>query len=97
MKENSIRRAVREGRAAIGTGIKEFASRGIPWIIEASGFDYCAIDHEHGAFDLEMIADLAGWFQATCVSPIPQIIPVSHPRHPRSGHHGHPGLGGGQR
>src|SRR5580704_2037189 len=48
MKENSIRRAVREGRAALGTGLKEFASRGIPWIIEAAGFDYCAIDHEHG-------------------------------------------------
>ncbi len=24
-------------------------------------------DHEHGAFDLETIADLAGWFQATNV------------------------------
>ena len=46
MKENSIRRAVREGRAALGTGLKEFASRGVPWIIEAAGFDYCAIDHE---------------------------------------------------
>ena len=49
MKENSIRRAVREGRAALGTGLKEFASRGVPWIIEAAGSDYCAIDHEHGA------------------------------------------------
>src|ERR1700738_1484543 len=56
MKENSIRRAVREGRAALGTGLKEFASRGVPWIIEAAGFDYCAIDHEHGAFDMETIA-----------------------------------------
>ena len=37
MKENSIRRAVREGRAALGTGLKEFASRGVPRIIEASG------------------------------------------------------------
>src|SRR5262249_45948138 len=73
MKENSIRRAMREGRAALGTGLKEFASRGIPWIIEASGFDYCTIDHEHGAFDLETIADLAGWFQATSVSPIVRI------------------------
>ena len=44
MKENSIRRAVREGRAALGTGLKEFASRGVPWIIEAAGFDYCMID-----------------------------------------------------
>ena len=73
MQENSIRRAVREGRAALGTGLKEFRSRGIPWIIEASGFDYCMIDHEHGAFDLETIADLAGWFQATSVSPIVRI------------------------
>jgi 2-keto-3-deoxy-L-rhamnonate aldolase RhmA len=73
MKENSIRRAVREGRAALGTGLKEFASRGVPWIIEASGFDYCMIDHEHGAFDLETIADLASWFQATNVSPIVRI------------------------
>ncbi len=74
MKENSIRRAVREGRAALGTGLKEFASRGVPWIIEAAGFDYCAIDHEHGAFDIETIADLASWFQATNVSAIVQSI-----------------------
>ena len=73
IKENSIRRAVSEGRAALGTGLKEFASRGVPWIIEASGFDYCMIDHEHGAFDLETIADLAGWFQATNVSAIVRI------------------------
>jgi len=73
MKDNSIRRAVREGRAALGTGLKEFAARGIPWIIEASGFDYCTINHEHGAFDLETIADLAAWFQATSVSPFVRI------------------------
>ena len=73
MKENSIRRAVREGRAALGTGLKEFASRGVPWIIEEAGFDYCAIDHEHGAFDMETIANLASWFQATNVSAIGSI------------------------
>ncbi|WP_428489839.1 hypothetical protein [Rhodopila sp.] len=50
MKENSIWRAVREVRAARGAGLKEFASLGVPGIIEASGFDYCMIDHEHGAF-----------------------------------------------
>ena len=73
MKENSIRRAVREGRAALGTGLKEFASRGVPWIIEAAGFDYCAIDHEHGAFDMATIANLASWFQATNVSAIVRL------------------------
>jgi 2-keto-3-deoxy-L-rhamnonate aldolase RhmA len=73
VKENSIRRAVREGRAALGTGLKEFATRGVARIIEASGFDYCMIDMEHGAFDLETIADLAAWFAATDVSPIARI------------------------
>ena len=73
MKENSIRKAVREGRAALGTGLKEFASRGVARIIEASGFDYCMIDMEHGAFDLETIADLAAWFAATEISPIVRI------------------------
>jgi 2-keto-3-deoxy-L-rhamnonate aldolase RhmA len=37
----------------------------VPWIIEASGFDYCMIDHEHGAFNIETIADFAGWFRVT--------------------------------
>jgi 2-keto-3-deoxy-L-rhamnonate aldolase RhmA len=73
IKDNSIWRAVRSGRAALGTGLKEFASRGVPWIIQESGFDYCMIDHEHGAFDMETIADLAGWFQATDVSAIVRI------------------------
>ncbi len=73
MKENSIRRAVREGRAALGTGLKEFGSRGIPWLIQESGFDYCMIDHEHGAFDIETIANLASWFQATDVSAVVRI------------------------
>ena len=41
MKENSIRKAVREGRAALGTGLKEFATRGVPHIIQSAGFDYC--------------------------------------------------------
>ena len=77
MKENSIRRAVRAGRAALGTGLKEFASRGVPRIIESSGFDYCRIDMEHGAFDLETIADLAAWFAATEVSAI-----VAHAQYP---------------
>src|ERR1700732_1877710 len=73
MKENSIRRAVREGRAALGNGLKEFASRGVPWFTRGAGIDYCAIDPEHGAFDMEAIANLASWFQATNVSAIVRI------------------------
>src|SRR5580693_2856848 len=86
MKENSIRRAVREGRAALGTALREFASRGVPWIIEAAGFDYCAIDHEHGAFDMETIAILASWFPATNVTAIVSAL-SRRPFHARAPRH----------
>jgi 2-keto-3-deoxy-L-rhamnonate aldolase RhmA len=73
VKENSIRTAVRAGRPALGTGLKEFATPGVPHIIQHAGFDYCMIDMEHGAFGLETIASLAGWFAATTISPIVRI------------------------
>ncbi|MGH8199259.1 MAG: hypothetical protein ACREVO_02650, partial [Steroidobacteraceae bacterium] len=48
--------------------------RGFPEDFDSwAALDYCMIDHEHGAFDLETIADLAGWFQATNVSAIVRI------------------------
>jgi len=52
------------------TGVKDCTSRVILRIVEASGFNYCMIDHEHGAFGLETIANLAGWFRAIAVSAI---------------------------
>ncbi len=94
MKESSIRRAAREGRAALGTGLKEFASRGVPWIIEASGFDY----HDRPRtrrLRHETIADLAGWFpghQRHRDRAHPQVLQLPDPRDPRSGHHGRAGL-----
>ena len=73
MQENSIRQ-----RRARGTGGAWHRAQGVclarrSRIIEAAGFDYCMIDMEHGAFDLETIADLAAWFAATDVSPIVRI------------------------
>jgi hypothetical protein len=61
---------VRKERVAIGTGLTAFASRGVPWTIEAADFDCCMIGHEHRAFDFETIAYPAGRFQATDVSAI---------------------------
>src|SRR5215467_5791079 len=65
--------AARAGSAPLGIGIMEFESRGVPRSAGRPGVDYCMIDMEHGAFDLETIADLAGWFAATNVSPIVRI------------------------
>jgi len=62
-------------------GPQGVASRGVPWIIEGPAFDYCAIDHEHGAFYMETIANLASWFQARTVTAIvgSQVIRASIP------------------
>jgi hypothetical protein len=66
MKENSIRRAVREGRAALGTGLKEFASRGVPWIIEEAGFDSCNAHGKLARGSAETEAQIEEYWQLGC-------------------------------
>ncbi len=65
MRENKVKRALRENRLALGTYVS-FADPQIVEIIGAAGYDAAFIDMEHTTFDLglvsEMIraADLAG-------------------------------------
>jgi len=57
-EDNSIRRALRKGgpRWDRAKRVRVARCRGSS---RPPAFDYCMIDHEHGAFDLETIADLA--------------------------------------
>ena len=65
MRENKVKRALRENRLALGTYVS-FADPQIVEIIGVAGYDAAFIDMEHTIFDLglvsEMIraADLAG-------------------------------------
>ena len=65
MRENRVKKTMREGRLALGTYV-EFSDPRVVEVIGLAGFDAAFIDMEHSTFDLNLItemiraADLAG-------------------------------------
>jgi 2-keto-3-deoxy-L-rhamnonate aldolase RhmA len=73
VRENRVRRVVREGGTAVGIQIMEFGTRGIAKILETTGLDYVILDMEHSGFGIERIADLVAWFKATDIATIVRV------------------------
>lgn len=58
MQENSVKRALKEGRFQLGTGFGNFRSAEIPKLLAAAGYQWAFVDTEHGNFDLETVNDI---------------------------------------
>jgi len=58
MRENSVKRALKEGKLQLGCGFGNFRSAEIPKILAAAGLHWAFIDTEHGNFDLETVNDI---------------------------------------
>jgi len=58
MRDNKVRAALKRGEPVIGTMIQEMRSPAIPLLFANAGFDFIFIDMEHGAYDLETVADM---------------------------------------
>ncbi len=58
IKENRVKRILRDGGVAIGTMVSHVRTPSIAVMLKAAGFDYFFLDSEHGAFDLETIQDI---------------------------------------
>jgi hypothetical protein len=72
MTVNGIRRAVREGRAALGTGLRSSHHAAFPGSSRRQA-SITARSTTNTGFDMETIANLTSWFQATNVSAIVRI------------------------
>ncbi len=60
MRDNPVKRRLSEGGRAFGTMVFEFASPGLPAILQAAGADYALYDMEHSGISLaEMKQQLA--------------------------------------
>jgi 2-keto-3-deoxy-L-rhamnonate aldolase RhmA len=55
---NRIKQALREGKSVVGTMIVEMRQPSVVQLLANAGFEFVIIDNEHGAFNLETIADL---------------------------------------
>lgn len=74
MKENNVKRALREGGTVFGTMVVEFTSPEVARMLSAAGFDYIFIDTEHGAFNHESVTNIirAGRSRdLTCIVRVP--------------------------
>jgi 4-hydroxy-2-oxoheptanedioate aldolase len=73
LKENKVKRALKRGEVAIGSMISGIRSPQIARMFGAAGWDFFAIDTEHGPFDMETVADLCTVVRAEDVVPLVRV------------------------
>jgi 4-hydroxy-2-oxoheptanedioate aldolase len=77
MRENHVKRALREGRPSVGAWL----SYGAPLAVEAMttvGFDWLTIDWEHYAFSIETVALMMMAMRGTASAPFVRVPEGTH-------------------
>lgn len=69
--QNTMKKAMKEGKVVFGPMISEIRSPGLATIIARSGFDFFFLDLEHSCFDLQTVSD---YVMAARMSGIPIIV-----------------------
>ena len=73
MRLNHTRQKLAQGGTVFGSGLQVYRSPEIARTFAAAGFDYVFIDMEHGAFDLETVADMIAASHASAITPIVRV------------------------
>ncbi len=75
---NRVKQALRNGQTVIGTMIAEIRQPAVVQLLANAGFDFVIIDNEHGAFNLETIADLARFAVHLGITPIVRVPDLTY-------------------
>jgi len=78
MKPNRMKQVMAEGRIPVGHMVLEFATRGLPQILENTGVDFVVVDMEHSGFSIGDIADVMTCFKLTSIAPFVRIPQVQY-------------------
>jgi len=70
VKRNAIRQKLQEGKTVYGTMLQELRSLAVVQLMAIAGFDFLFIDMEHGAYNMETVADLIK------VARLAEIVPL---------------------
>ena len=73
MRENSVKRALKEGKFQVGCGFGNFRSAEIPRVLAAAGYNWAFVDTEHGNFDLETVSDICRVAHLSNICPIVRV------------------------
>ena len=58
MRKNALRQKLSEGKVVYGTMLQELRSPAVIQLVANAGYDFVFIDMEHGAYNMETVADL---------------------------------------
>jgi 2-dehydro-3-deoxyglucarate aldolase/4-hydroxy-2-oxoheptanedioate aldolase len=73
MRKNALRSVLQEGRPVFGTMIQELRTPAIVELMAVAGFDFVFIDMEHGAFNMETVADMIKIARLAGVTPLVRV------------------------
>jgi 2-dehydro-3-deoxyglucarate aldolase/4-hydroxy-2-oxoheptanedioate aldolase len=73
MRENQVKGKLKAGGTALGAFVWEFATPGVPALLELAGAEFCIFDMEHGGLSLETIRGLVRWCRSTSVVPLVRV------------------------
>jgi len=79
LKENRVKKALKEGKACIGTMVSSYRSPQIAQILSACGWDYFIMDTEHSIFDYESLADIFTVARAEEIVPLVRVTANIYP------------------
>jgi len=79
LKENRVKKALKEGKVCIGTMVSSFRSPQIAQILAACGWDYFIMDTEHSLFDYESLADIMTVARAEEIVPLTRVTANIYP------------------
>jgi len=75
--DNRLRLALDKDEQCIGHMVIEFATRGMPRLLEQTTIDFVVIDMEHSGFGFDKVSDLLSGFHKSPVTPMVRI-PYAH-------------------
>jgi 2-keto-3-deoxy-L-rhamnonate aldolase RhmA len=80
MRKNLTKERLRQGKTVLGTWLCELRSPALAQLLAAAGLDFLIVDMEHGAYNMETMADLVRTARLVNITPIVRIPDLSWER-----------------
>lgn len=78
MRENKVKKALKEGKTVFGSMTVEFRSPSIAQIYATSGFDFMFIDTEHSPYSIETVVDIIWASKGADITPIVRVTDLEY-------------------
>ncbi|NLE75975.1 MAG: hypothetical protein GX605_04405 [Chloroflexi bacterium] len=73
MKVQRFRQKVTQGQTVVGHTLTEFATRGVPQLLDAAGLDFVLLDMEHASLTTAQVADVLSWCRGSGLTPLVRV------------------------